>query len=110
MKAYGSAAQLHATFEMYRAFPVNVQFNAAQNMRIDVPLFVGAGEQSPFSKLLPRISEGLRASRCTRVETGQIHDAGHYVVSDQRQAVAGLIEHYASLESRENAQLSAADH
>ncbi len=30
VKAYTSPAQLHAAFEIYRAFPANAQFNAAQ--------------------------------------------------------------------------------
>jgi hypothetical protein len=37
VKAYATPAQLGAVFEMYRAFPANAQFNAAQRGPNDVP-------------------------------------------------------------------------
>jgi pimeloyl-ACP methyl ester carboxylesterase len=99
VKAYAAPAQLHAAFEMYRAFPANAQFNAAQRGPNDVPLFLAAGDGSPFATLVPKIAEGLRANGCTHVETGQIRGSVHYVVEDQPEAVADLIEQYASLHS-----------
>lgn len=96
LEAYATSAQLHAVFEMYRAFPANAQFNEAQRERNDVPLFVGAGDGSPFAKLLPTIAEGLGANGCAHVETGLITGAVHYLVEDQPEAVADLIERYAS--------------
>ena len=96
VKAYGTVVQLHAVFEMYRAFPANAQFNAAQGAPMRVPLFFGTGDGSPFAKLVPKIAEGLRAHGCTHVETGLIHDAVHYVVEDQPEQVTGLIERHAS--------------
>jgi hypothetical protein len=50
VKAYSIPAQLHAAFEMYRAFPANAQFNAAQRGTNDVPLFFAAANGSPFCK------------------------------------------------------------
>ena len=100
MKAYSAPAQLHAAFEMYRAFPANAQFNAAQRGPNDVPLFLAAGDGSPFAKLVPKIAEGLRANGCTHVETGVIRGSVHYVVEDQPEAVADLVEQYASLHSK----------
>jgi pimeloyl-ACP methyl ester carboxylesterase len=100
VKAYSAPAQLHAAFEMYRAFPANAQFNAAQRRPIDVPLFLAAGDGSPFAKLVPKIAEGLRANGCSHVETGVIRGSVHYVVEDQPDAVADLIEQYASLHSK----------
>ena len=91
-EAYGKVSQLHAMFEIYRAFPANEKFNAAQRGRNDVPLFFGAGDHSPFAKLVPRFADGLRADGCTRVKTGLVRDSGHYVVGDQPDAVAELIE------------------
>ena len=93
-EAYGTGAQLHAMFEIYRAFPANEKFNAEQRARNDVPIFFGAGEKSPFVKLAPKIVQGLRAKGCTHVETGQIRDSIHYVVADQPEAVADLIEQH----------------
>lgn len=97
LKAYGTDAQLHAAFEMYRAFPANAQFNAAQRGPMPIPLFFGTGDRSPFATLVPKIAEGLRAHGCTHVETGLIHGAGHYLVEDQPNQVAELIERYASV-------------
>jgi pimeloyl-ACP methyl ester carboxylesterase len=97
VQAYGTVAQLHAVFEMYRAFPANAQFNAAQRGPIDVPVFFGTGDGSPFAKLVPKIADGLRAHGCTHVETGLIHGAVHYVLEDQPEQVTDLIERYASM-------------
>jgi pimeloyl-ACP methyl ester carboxylesterase len=97
VNAYRTEAQLHAVFEMYRAFPANAQFNAAQRGQNDVPLYWAAGDGSPFAKLIPKIAEGLHASGCTHVETRLIQNAVHYVVEDQPDEVADLIERYASL-------------
>jgi pimeloyl-ACP methyl ester carboxylesterase len=84
---------------MYRAFPANSQFNVAQRGSNDVPLFFGTGDASPFAKLIPRIAEGLRANGCTHVATGLIPGSVHYLVEDQPETVAELIERYASLHS-----------
>ncbi len=100
VKAYATLGQLHAAFEMYRAFPANAEFNAAQHGANDVPLFFAAGDGSPFAKLVPKIAEGLRANGCTHVETGVIRGSVHYVVEDQLEAVADFIEQYASPHSK----------
>jgi len=96
VKAYSTPAQLHAALEIYRAFPASAKLNAAERGPNDVPLFVATGDGSPFRKLLPKIADGLRASGFTRVETGIVADAVHYLVEDQPDAVAGLIERHAS--------------
>ena len=96
VQAYSTPDQLHAALEMYRAFPANAQFNQGQRGPNEVPLFVAAGEGSPFAKLVPKIAEGLRANGFTHVETGLIPGSVHYVVADQPEAVADLIERYAS--------------
>jgi len=59
-------------------------------------LFLAAGDGLPFAKLVPKIAEGLHANGCTHVETGLIRGSVHYVVEDQPEAVADLIERYAS--------------
>jgi pimeloyl-ACP methyl ester carboxylesterase len=84
---------------MYRAFRANEKFNQAQRGQNDVPLFVGAGDGSPFAKLIPKIAEGLRANGCTHVETGLIPGSVHYLVEDQPEKVADLIERHASVHS-----------
>lgn len=42
---------------------------SAQRGQNDVPLYLSAGDGSPFVKLIPKIAEGLRANGCTHVET-----------------------------------------
>jgi len=100
VKAYATVSQLHAVFEMYRAFPANAQFNAAQSGPNDVPLLLAAGDGSPFAQLVPKMAESLRANGCAHVETELIRGAVHYIVEDQPEAVADLIERYASLHTQ----------
>lgn len=97
VEAHSTLAQLHAAFEMYRAFPANAQFNAAQSGPMPVPLFFGTGDQSPFARLIPAIAEGLRTHGCTHVETALIHGAVHYLVEDQPDQVTTLIARHASI-------------
>jgi pimeloyl-ACP methyl ester carboxylesterase len=96
LEAYATPEQLHAAFEMYRAFPANKQFNATQDGRNDVPVFVGSGERSPFAKIVPKIAEGLRTRGFSQVESGLIPGGVHYLIEDQPETVAELIERYAS--------------
>jgi pimeloyl-ACP methyl ester carboxylesterase len=100
LKAYATPAQLHAMFEIYRAFPTNVNSNAAQHGSNDVPLFLAAGEKSPFAAMAPKMAEGLRANGFSHVETGVIRGAMHYDVQDQPDAMASLIEQHAAPESK----------
>ena len=57
-------------------------------------------ETGHLLKLVPKMAEGLRADGCTQVETGVIQGSVHYVVEDQPQAVADLIEQNASLHAQ----------
>ncbi|HEY7641528.1 MAG TPA: alpha/beta hydrolase [Steroidobacteraceae bacterium] len=93
-RAY-DAPQLHAAFEIYRGFPQDGKFNAAQTTSNATPLLVAVGEQSPFAALLPTFVQGYRAKGMTRVESAHIPGAKHYVVADNPQAVGDLIERYA---------------
>ena len=88
---------MRAALEIYRALPAKEEFNQGQRDPVDVPLFPGCGEGSPFAALLPMMAAGLRACGCTHVQTGLIPGSVHYVVDDQPQAVAGLIERHAEL-------------
>lgn len=99
LSAYSSAAQLHAAFEMYRAFPANDRFNVSQTGDFSVPLFFGAGEKSPFAKMVPTFAAGLRANGCRDVETGLIPGAVHYIVEDQPDEVTALIKRHSNAPS-----------
>jgi pimeloyl-ACP methyl ester carboxylesterase len=90
------APQLHAAFEIYRAFPKDGEFNAAQTAPNATPLLVAFGEKSPFAPLLTKFVAGYRAQGMTHVESTHIPGAMHYVVADNPQAVAELIERYAT--------------
>ncbi|PAQ11820.1 hypothetical protein CIT26_02890 [Mesorhizobium temperatum] len=94
------APQLHAAFEIYRAFPQDATFNAAQTAPNSVPLLVAVGERSPFNPYLDTFVEGYRAKGMARVESARIPDASHFVVADNPDAVADLIEQHAGSGSR----------
>jgi hypothetical protein len=47
-ESYADPGHLRALLEIYRAFPANETFNAAQRSAINVPLVLAPGENSPF--------------------------------------------------------------
>lgn len=94
--AYAAPEQLRAAFELYRALPANEAFNAAQRSAIDVPLVMAGGDQG-FGPLLPGIAQALQSHGWTDVTVELIEDSGHYVADEQPDAVAALIERYASM-------------
>ena len=96
VRAYGTLDKLHAAFEMYRAFPATEAYNAAQRAPNAVPLFLGYGAKSPFANLMPKLAEDLRAHGMSKVETGLVPNAVHYLVQDNPQAVADLIAQHAA--------------
>jgi pimeloyl-ACP methyl ester carboxylesterase len=96
-RAYAAPQHLHAALEIYRAFPLNEKFNAAQQSVINLPLVLAPGEHSPFEKLMPGFAEALRAHGWTNVRVEVIPNSVHYVADEQPEAVAELIEGYASL-------------
>ena len=96
-RAYAAPEHLRAALEIYRAFPENEKFNAAQQSAISVPLVLAPGKDSPFVKLMPRFADALRAHGCANVEIEVIENSVHFVVDEQPNAVAQLIERHASL-------------
>jgi pimeloyl-ACP methyl ester carboxylesterase len=96
-RAYAAPEHLRALLEMYRAIPANEKFNAAQRSAISLPLVLAPGEHSPFEKLMPGFAEALRDHGCANVKIEVIKNSVHYVADEQPEAVAQLIERYASL-------------
>jgi pimeloyl-ACP methyl ester carboxylesterase len=96
-RAYSAPEHLRALLEIYRAFPANEKFNAAQRSTISVPLVLAPGANSPFEKLMPDLAEALRDHGCVDVKIEVIKHGVHYVAEEQPEAVAQLIERYASL-------------
>jgi hypothetical protein len=84
----------------YRVLPRTAQLNAAQTAPNPVPLMIAVGENSFCNPLLPTFVEGCRAQGMTRVDSARIPDAGHYVLADNPEAVADLIERYARSDAR----------
>jgi len=96
-RAYAAPEHLRAALEIYRAFPANEKFNSAQKNAISVSLVLAPGEHSPFEKLMPGFAEALRDHGCAKVKIEVIKNSVHYVADEQPEAVAELIERYASL-------------
>ena len=96
-RAYAAPQHLRALLEIYRAIPANEKFNAAQRSAISVPLVLAPGENSPFEKLMPSFAEALRDHGCANVKIEVIKNSVHYVADEQPDAVAELVERYASL-------------
>lgn len=94
-RSYAAPDHLRAGMEFYRAFPADEKFNAEQNGSIDVPIVL-AGSADFFGKINPKVAAALRAHGCTRVMIETIKNSAHYVVDEQPDVVAELIEHYAS--------------
>jgi pimeloyl-ACP methyl ester carboxylesterase len=94
-KSYAAPEHLRAALEIYRAFPANEKFNAAQQSVITVPLVLAPGENSPFEKLMPSFADALRAHGCANVKVEVIKNSVHYVADEQPDAVAELIERHA---------------
>jgi pimeloyl-ACP methyl ester carboxylesterase len=105
INAYG-APQLHAAFEIYRALPKDAEWNANQTTPNSVPLVVAVGEKSFFAPFLSKFVEGYRAMGMTHVESAQIPRAGHYLIADNPEAVADLIERHAGGDTRLNTAFS----
>ena len=93
--AYAALQHLRAGLEWYRAFPANEKFNDAQRDTVDLPFVLVGGENS-FASLLPKLAEDLRAHGCGNVSVEAVNNSGHYVVDEQPEVVAALIERYAS--------------
>jgi pimeloyl-ACP methyl ester carboxylesterase len=92
--AYGRT-QLHAAFEIYRAFGEDAELNAVQTAPNSVPLVVAVGEKSFFAPFLATFVNGYRAKGMSEVVSARVPSASHYLVADNPEAVADLIERYA---------------
>jgi pimeloyl-ACP methyl ester carboxylesterase len=93
--SYAAPEQLRAGMEYYRAFPANEQFNAAQRDKSAAPFVLVGGEHS-FASLLPKMATDLRAHGCENVSVEIIKGGAHYLLDEKPEAVAELIERYAS--------------
>lgn len=81
--AYSSPSQLRAGLEIYRAFPANEAFNAAQHENIGVPLLLVGG--GGFGPALPAFAESLRGAGWSHVNVKILNDQKHYILDEQRE-------------------------
>jgi pimeloyl-ACP methyl ester carboxylesterase len=101
-KAYATADQLRASLGFYRAIPAGEKFNASQTSPITVPFVLAAGEHS-FAPLLDKMAAAMRTNGAANVKTEVVAGGAHYLVDEQPDAVAALIERHA----RDNAPTGA---
>lgn len=94
-ESYGTRSQLHAAFEIYRAFPADAKFNDSRRDRIDVPLVLVAGSESPVAKDLPVIAKALRAHGCTNIRLRIVQGSSHFIADEQPSRLSEYIETFA---------------
>jgi pimeloyl-ACP methyl ester carboxylesterase len=94
--AYGDPAHLRSAFEVYRALPANIAFNAQATDRIDVPLLLVGGEHV-FGQVMPALADNLRAHHgWSDVQVEIIEGGRHYLAEERPDEVAELIERHAA--------------
>jgi pimeloyl-ACP methyl ester carboxylesterase len=94
--SYRDPDHLRAAFDTYRAFSANEKFFAAQRGDTNLPIVIGSGEHDAFAEFVPRIAAAMRAHGCTKLKVETVKGAVHYVAEEKPEAVAELIERYAS--------------
>jgi pimeloyl-ACP methyl ester carboxylesterase len=95
--AYGDPDHLRSAFEVYRALPANMTFNAGRTARIDVPLLLVGGEHV-FGPVMPALAENLRAHHgWTDVHVEVLENGRHYLAEERPDDVAELIERHAAV-------------
>lgn len=93
--SYTGTERLRAGLAFYRrAYPASEAANAALRDPLGVPIVLAGGDHS-VGQLNPIIAEALRARGCANVIVATIKDSGHWVVDEQPDIVAELIERHA---------------
>jgi pimeloyl-ACP methyl ester carboxylesterase len=93
--AYDSSGHLGAALAIYRAFPANGRVNAAAKGPNDTPITIATGDKSPFARLIPTMAAGVHAAGFSHVDTDTVANSVHYLVEDNPDGVATLIERHA---------------
>jgi pimeloyl-ACP methyl ester carboxylesterase len=93
--SYASPDQLRAGLELYRAYPKNEQFNAAQREPIDLPIVLAGGHHS-LGPLNTAVAKSLRNHGWRNVSIEAIANSGHQVIDEQPAAIVELLERYAT--------------
>jgi pimeloyl-ACP methyl ester carboxylesterase len=93
--AYDSSGHVGAALAIYRAFPANGRVNAAAKGPNDTPITIATGDKSPFAHLIPTMAAGVQAVGFSHVDTDTVANSVHYLVEDNPDGVAALIERHA---------------
>jgi pimeloyl-ACP methyl ester carboxylesterase len=99
VQSYASPDQLRAGLEVYRAYPLNERFNAAQRGLIDVPIVLAGGEHS-MAPLNATVARSLRDHGWGHVSVEIVTNSGHQVIDEQPETVADLLERYGAWSAR----------
>ena len=95
-RAYASLPQLRAGLAFYRqAYPAAEKLNAAERNATDVPIVLVGGDRA-MGMLNPVIAKALPDHGWKSVSVELIKDSGHWIVEEQPEAIAALIERYAA--------------
>ena len=93
--AYRDPGHLHPAFDVYRAVPENMAWNAGRTEAIAVPLLLVGGEQV-FGPALPALAENLRAQYgWASVDVEVVAGGRHYLAEERPDDIAALIERHA---------------
>jgi pimeloyl-ACP methyl ester carboxylesterase len=93
--AYGPPESLHASFEMYRAFPANATFNQAHRDPLELPIVLVGADHSGGALLSP-MSASLQTLGISRVVVETIPDSGHFIANEQPEALIAVIRKHAA--------------
>jgi pimeloyl-ACP methyl ester carboxylesterase len=94
-RAYGTSEQLRAGFAFYRqCYPAIETSNRLEYRASNVPLILVGGDRS-IGPLNAQIADGLRQRGWQNIAVETIGNAGHWIVDEQPQAIAAIIERHA---------------
>jgi pimeloyl-ACP methyl ester carboxylesterase len=97
MHAYGSLSQLRAGFAFYRqCYPALERSSALDHARSEVPLILVGGDRS-LGPVNPQLALALQRRGWQNVSVETLEDSGHWILDEQPQAVASIIERHASV-------------
>ncbi|WP_437318219.1 alpha/beta fold hydrolase [Sorangium sp. So ce385] len=96
--AYSTPEQLHAGFELYRAFDADSEFFASQTSAIDLPHWI-VGAESSMGQSLPVLADDLKQHGVGEVHQVVIGASGHWLAEEQPEATVQAILELARMTS-----------
>lgn len=94
--AYGDPGRLRSAFEIYRAVPANMAYNAGQTGPVGIPLLRAGGEHVS-GPVLPALAGNLRANYgWSDIDVRIVVGGRHYLAEERPGDIAGLIENHAA--------------